>query len=321
MAGYDLTPYITPTMLLANSYGISWNTFPKPGASEPEQVAAQLDICWTVTSTMDTLANQALRATVDTEAEFGPDFVVTVLRNGWARFRLSHWPISQLVSAQVSPAGSVPPQWLTIPTNALQTEHQGLPPAGTIVPDGAGPGPTAALIAPGYVTWALGRKGYYVQVTSVNGFPTCGIDQPAVAGDTSLHVDDITGWWNGTAGARGTIYDPPFRETVTVSGVTPDTTGALQGPGTLTLANPLKFPHTPVVDQPQQPDEKVLLSSMPQSLIQAGYYLATHYGLIRGSTAGVVQTVRGQGTSASPRSANDWYEQAQRIIERYGRVF
>ncbi len=323
MAGYDLTPYITPAMLLATSYGINWKTFPTPTASDADQISAQLDICWTVTSTMDTLANQSLRATVDTEMEFGPDFTVTILSNGWTRFRLSHWPISQLVSAQYSPASSNPPVWTSIPSTALVTEHQSLPLPGTIVPEGSGPGPTAALIAPGYINWANGRKGWYVSVTAVNGFPTCGIDTAAAAGASSIHVDDITGWFNSTLaqGARGTIYDPPFREVVTVTGVTPDTVGATVGPGTLTLGSALQFGHTPTMGSTTLANQKVLLSAMPSALIQAGYYLATHYGLIRGATAGVVQTARGSYQVSGLKSANDWYEQASRVIERYGRVF
>lgn len=321
MATIGLTSYLTPAMLLANSYGIAWATFPKQGASIGEQISAQLDICQIVTSEMDTLANQALRATLDTEQEFGPDLVVTMQPNGWARFRLSHWPIISLIGAQVSPASAAPPNWTTVPATALVTEHQGLPLFGTIVPDGAGPGPTAALIAPGYVDWSMGRKGYLVSVTSLNGFPICGIDQPAAAGSTSLHVDDITGWFvTGLGGARGTIYDPPFREQVTVSALTPDTVGLSAGPGTLTLANPLQFTHTPKVGSTLEADQRILLSSMPSALLQAGYYLATHYGLIRGSSAAVMQASR-SSTVSTVKGAMDWYARAAEIITRYSRVF
>ncbi len=308
-------------MLLATNYGISWTTFPKQGVAEADNISALLDICWTVTSTLDTMANQSLRCSIDTEFEFGPDYVITILSNGWARFRLSHWPIQQLVGAQYSIAQSNPPQWTTIPSTALVTEHSALPLPGTIVPDGAGPGPTAALIAPGYIDWSNGRKGYYVQVTAVNGFPTTGIDTVAAVGATSLHVDDIGGWWNGTAGARGTIYDPPWREVVVVTGVTPDTVGATEGPGTLTLGSPLQFAHAPTIASTQIPNQKVLLSAMPPAVLQAGYYLATHYGLIRGATAAVMQAGRGGMAPTSVKAANDWYEQAERIMQRYARVF
>jgi hypothetical protein len=316
-----LTPYLTPQMLLSSNYGISWGTFPRVGATPAEQVSAQLDICHTVTAEMDTLASLTLRATVDPEMEFGPDFIITILPNGWARFRLSNWPILQVVSAQVSPASSTPPTWTSIPSTSLTTEHAGLSLTGSIVPSGAGPGPTAVLIAPNYVDWQNGRKGYLVQVTTINGFPVAGMDATVHAGDHSIHVDDITGWWNGTSGARGTIYDPPYREPVVVGGATPDTAGAISGPGTLTLTSPLQFSHTPSVGGLYQADQRILLSAMPSALLQAGFYLATYYGLIRGATGAVVQAARGQAAPSGVKAAGTWREAAIAILERYARVF
>ena len=315
-----LTTYVTPAMILANPNGVSWSTFPKPGASIADQISAQLDVCAIVNSEMDTIANQTLRATVDTEQEFGPDYIITVLKNGWGRFRLSHWPILEIIGAQVSSAGAVPPSWSTIPADQIITEHAGLPEFGTDVPSGSGPGPTAALIPPGYVGWWNGRKGLLVQITSINGFPVCGIDETAEAGATSIHVDDITGW----VGARGTIYDPPWRESVAVTEATPDITDAIAGPGTLTLAAPgLKFRHAPLVGGDTEADQRILLSTMPNTLVLAGYYLATYYGLIRGATASVQQSVGRAAVAtatSSARGAQDWYERAEKIISRYGRV-
>jgi hypothetical protein len=309
-------------MLLATSYGISWTSFPKSGASSADQLAAQLEVCSIVTSEMDTLANQTLRATVDVEQEFGPDLIVTVQPNGWARFRLSNWPILRIVSAQFSPARMQPPfSWTAIPASALITEHTGLQPTGTIVPSGAGPGPTSVMIAPGYVDRSAGRKGFMVQVTTINGFPVAGIDRAAAAGATSVHVDDITGWWDPTlaAGARGTIHDPPWRETVTCAGATPDTAGAISGPGTLALASALQFPHTPAEGGTTSPDVAVLLTTMPSALLQAGFYLATHLGLMRGATAAVVQSAR--GTSVSGSGGQRWHDEAAKILARFARVF
>jgi len=308
-------------MLLATGIGIDWSSFPTEGASVPDQVSAQQEICATVTSTLDSMANQTLRATVDVEQEFGPDFIITILPNGWARFRLSHWPILQLVSAQYCVSGGAAPvTWTPIPANALMMEHSGLPVTGTIVPSGPGPNPTAALIGPGYINWYNGRKGWLLQVTSINGFPVAGIDEATIVGATSVHVDDIGGWWNGTAGARGIIFDPPWRESATCAGSTPDVTGAINGPGTLTLANPLQFPHRPSVGLDNTPSQKILLSAMPHGIIQAGYYLATHYGLIRGATAAVMQSSRGQVITSGMRGAMDWYGLAEKAMEPYARA-
>jgi hypothetical protein len=287
-------------MLLSSNFGISWSTFPKPGASIAEQVAAQLDICSTLTAEMDTLANMHLRATQDVEQEFGPDLIITIRRNGWARFRLSAWPILQLVGGQVSPSSANPPAWSTIPATAMITEHSMLPLTGSSVPSASGPGPTAALIAPGYVDWANGRDGYLVQVTSINGFPVCGIDQSA---------------------SVGVIYDPPFRESVTVIGATPDTAGAISGSGTLSLTTPLQFAHAPLVGSTSQADQRILLSAMPPALIQAGYYFATFYGLMRGATAAVMQSGRGGAAPSSAKAAADWYELGKATVSRFARVF
>lgn len=305
-------------MLLSTNVGISWSTFPKAGASEAEQLSAQQDVCALVTSEMDTITNGILRAFVDTEEEFGPDYLITILPNRWARFRFPS-NILQIVGARWTYAGaSNPPDWNDIPASQITTEHSITTPSGTIVPVGA-TNPNALLIAPGNVNWSNGRKGFRVQATAICGFPVAGIDQNAASGATSIHVDDITGWWNGTAGARGTIFDPPRREQVTVAGATPDTTGAMSGPGTLALSGPLKFAHDPAIGNAQMPDQKILVSTMPQSLIMAGFYLATHYGLIRGSTAAIMQSARGAVVS-NQQSAQSWYDMAEKVISRYARV-
>ncbi len=305
-------------MLLSTNIGISWSTFPKAGATEADQLAAQQDICTTVTSEMDTIANMILRAYIDTEDEFGPDFLITMLPNGWARFRFPS-NILQVVGARWTSASSTnPPNWTNVAVADITTEHSITTPSGTIVPVGA-TNLNALLIAPGNIDWSNGRKGFRVQATAVCGFPVAGIDTFAAANATSVHVDDITGWWNGTAGARGTIFDPPRREQVTVAGVTPDTAGAISGPGTLTLSAGLKFAHDPELGNAVLPDQKILLSSMPQALIMAGYYLATHYGLIRGATAAVMQSGRGQIVSKQG-SSQSWYDMAEKVISRYARV-
>ena len=307
-------------MLLATNYGISWGTFPKQGAPLPDQVAAQLDICNIVTSEMDSVADAILRANIDTEEDFGPNFIITVDSNtGWVRYRFPVTPILWVVNAQYCPAGNVTPTWTSIPVSQITTQHTAMTPTGSIVPT-TPTGPTSILLPPGYVDWSAGRNGFRVQVSAMAGFPVAGIDVPAAAGTNTLHVDDITGWYNSTlGGARGTIYDPPLRESVTVAGVTPDTPNAVSGPGTLTLTANLQFTHTPIVGQSNVADQKILLSAMPNSLIQAAMYFATHFGLIRGATASVMQTARGQVVTTGMAGAQDWYTRAEKSVNRWGR--
>ena len=312
----DQTPYLTPAMLRSSNVGLSWSTFPKPGAAEPDQIAAQTDICQILTSEMDAIANQTLRANAGDEQDFGPDWRVTVMQNGWTRFRLSRWPVSRIVSGAYSTVGSAPPVWQAIPASAILIERSGLQAQGTTVPAGIGSAPTAALISPGYIGWQNGRNGYIVRVTTITGYPVAGIDQDALKGATSIHVDDITGW----EGARGTIYDPPYRETVNVVMSTPDLPFAIAGPGTLELVAGLQFTHTPLVGSATATDQTILLSAMPQALLQAGYFMAAHYGLIRGATAGVVQTTRGATQTSGMGKAMDWYDRAAKIISRFAGV-
>src|ERR1035437_4553852 len=306
-----LSSYVSPAMLLENNNGVDWTAFPKPGASPDAQLSAQESICARVTSEMDALA-LTLRATVNVEQEQGPDFAITTRSNGWVRFRSANWPIIQIVGAQYSPVGNVPPTWSAIPVSALMTEHSGLPATGSIISSGA-TGPTAILIGPGYVTWSNGRNGFLVQITTISGYPVAGIDVDAHTGDNSIHVDDITGWWNGTAGARGVIYDPPFREDAVVAGVIPDTAGMISGPGTLTLTQPLAYDHTPATG-------RILFSAMPSALITAGLYLATYYGLIRGATAAVMQSGRGMAAPSGKQAANTWRDDAKEILSRWSRT-
>lgn len=316
-----LTPYITPKVLLATNYGVDWKSFPRQGASSEDQLAAQLDACWKATSEADAVANQSLRAGVDTETEFGPDLAVTVPGNGWARMRMTRSPVLRVVGAAAGPAAATPPVALSpIPATSLVVEHGGQHQTGTIVPAGGSPSPTTILVAPGYVSWALGRNGYMLQVTTVSGFPVAGIDAAAAAGDTEIHVDDVSGWWDPDQGlgAAGTVADPPTREDVSVSGMTPDVPGAISGPGTLTLAAPLQFPHVPLVGGLTGPDQRVLLTAMPQTLQNAVLYFATYFGLMRGSAALAPQQARG---AIGGVARQDWYERGEKAVARFARTW
>ena len=270
-----------------------------------------------MTSECDTVANETLRAIVDSEDEFGPDYTITVLSSGWTRFRFpGQTPILQIISARVCAAATTgPPTWTNIPVASMATEGSLVSPSGTTIPVTA-TGPIAVLIPPGYVNWSNGRKGFRVQVTAICGYPVAGIDQPADAAATSIHVDDITGW----LGARGTIFDPPKREQVQVSSVTPDVPGAISGPGALGLVTGLKYAHIPTIGNPDLPDQTILVTAMPQALRQAGLYFAVHYGLIRGSSAAIMQAGRGQVVTAGVQTAQDWHALGMTEIKRWARV-
>ena len=321
----DLTPYITPALVRAAGLGISWNSFPATNATAQQRAAALLDVCQTASSTMEQEAMQGLRPTTAVEQEFGPDRLVTVNHNnGWTRMQLTRWPVIAILAGSVASAWQVPvngvlQNQIVIPPGAMLTQHLLLPDTGSINTMSADQGPTAVLIPPGYATLISQRNSLIFTITYMNGWPIAGIDVPCLAGATTIHVDDISAWWNGTAGARGRIYDPPYTEAVICTGSTPDISGATSGPGFLSVT-PLQFAHTPVIGQSDQPNQTVLLSAMPRALLEAGLYYAIHYGMIRGATGAVVQSARPNVTSDGLGAAQSWYDRATKIMEKFARA-
>ena len=277
-----------------------------------------MNICWRATAALEEITNMVMRATIDTEEAFGPDFQLTVQHNGYARMYVSRWPVLSIVSAKYATSSALPPQWTAIAANQCRAEHPSLGLNGTVAPDSAGAGPGAILVAPGYIDWYNGRGGYLLQLTYLNGWPHAGIDQVAAVGATSVHVDDITGW----TGVRGTILDGGNREVVTCTAVTPDTSGDTSGPGTLTITPALKFTHTPsAADATTSAGQTILISSLPESIQLAAIYLAAEQALVRGATAITVQAARGAIQSGGgTRGPEAWHQLAEELLVGYRRV-
>jgi hypothetical protein len=83
----------------------------------------------------------------------------------------------------------------------------------------------------------------------------------------------------------------------------------------------LRFNHLPQVGIPGRADQRILINSMPMAVLQAGFYLATYFGLIRGATGAIVQSSRGQAAPSGMKGANSWYEMAEKTLSHYARVF
>ncbi len=188
---------------------------------------------------------------------------------------------------------------------------------------GAGVGPTAAIIAPGYVTqpWA-GRNAYRIQIQYISGFPHAGITVAATQGGSSLTVDDVTGLGlastSDTIGA--TIYDGASTEVIQITGCTP-TNGSTgvgsYGPGTVSLSGTLLFAHSgPNTEGLPQ----VMVSTMPLTIQQAAIELATSFALMRGSTATTVPRQPGN-IQQTGGAAADLENKAYRRLDRFKRVF
>ena len=301
------TPYITPAILTAAPTGIAWNTIPDRTSTPAQQLAEQLNICVRASSLADRAANQPLRATVDIEPFQGPgDFRLQIQSNGVARILTSRSPILSVVGGRISAATAFPRNWQTIAANQFEPEKPLLGIYSTSAPSAAGSGGQAILLAPGWITWSNGRLGSRLEVTYINGWPHGSLTASATAAGTTLHVDDITGW----AGAAGCVYDGNQQEFITCTAVTPDTAGALSGPGTLTLSAALTFPHLP----------GTLVSCLPAAIMQACIYYATAQALTRGATATAVQSLGGGVAGGGPQSVEGLIKLGDSLIHSYIRV-
>jgi hypothetical protein len=316
------TPYVTPQMITNAPTGVSWSIIPFPKATTQQQYAEQLNICHRATGLVNGYVNQVLRATIDTEQQSGPDYRVTIEQaTGNARAILQRWPVTQILAAQVSP-NQLPRQWTQVPSGYWDIEHPTLGVYGSSVPSSAGEGGQSVLIGGGLLDWSLGRKGYRLSVSYVNGWPHAGLAVNAAAGATTIHVDDVTGFGitdvAGFTGASAFIYDGASTESVTVTGVSATTPLALPngggtaqaGPGTLTLAAPLTNAHT---------NSGVVVSSFPQDILWATILAAATQALESGITAVSIQNVTGSQTVGG-HGVEDLELAYERILEPYRRV-
>jgi len=302
------TPYITPEMLRQASTGIAWSNLPKMGATVEQQLAEITNICVRATAMVDGHCDQPLRATVDTEEFVGPgDFRCQLQPTGVARLLASRFPVTSIVSGKVSSAGAFPRSWSTVSSDYWDVEIPVIGMYGTSAPSSSGAGGAGILLAPGWVTWMFGRSAYRIQVTYVNGWPHCSLTASVAEAASTVTVDDITGW----DGASGTLYDDGgIQEFVTVSSVTPATSGAISGPGTLTLSSALSFGH----------QAGTMLSALPASVQQAAIYYAVAQALTRGATSTAVQTVSGGASGGGTKTQQDYIQMANDLVHPYRRV-
>lgn len=278
------------------------------------RVAEQSNICNRASAWADELCFQPLRATLDVEQYSGPDSRMTIQQDtGNVRMILARWPILSIVSIEVSP-NSFPRRWTSLAAGMWDIEYAPLSVYGTNAPSASGGDGGQSIIFAPSVTWGLGRNGFVVRVTYVNGWPHAGIASPASEGDETLLVDDCTGWAVtsefGVTGAAGTAYDSGAQETVKVTGAS-----ATSGPGTLTLASPLNYPHA----------AGVIVSALPASVQWAVIMLATQTALTRGATGTTVQSVPGQASNSNTGggaglNTRDLIGQAKAILAPFRRT-
>lgn len=309
------TTYITPAVLTRAPTGIDWTTIPTRRSSTVEQAAEQANICLRATGMVDGTANQVLRATLDTELFTGPDWKVTISPSTLvARVMCSRWPILSVVSCQVSSAMQFPRQWNVISPTLTDIEKPAIGVYGSSQAADSADGGAAILLAPGAISWWMGRGGWRIQLQYVSGWPHTSLTVAANQGASIINVDDITGWGPpgaGLPGATGIFYDGMQQEVAQVTAVTPSTLGAVSGPGTATLASPLAWPH----------GQGTLFTTMPQTIINACIDYATSMALERGATATTIQTMSGAGTGGGPITAQMLRDWADAAVKRFARVW
>lgn len=320
----SLVPYVTPTTLQNAPTGIDFSTIPATPSFDPAANAAELwNLCQRATAMADQYANQTLRATIDTEVLHGPDYrVVTGPAAGGAfptpywgaagsntRCIMARWPVLEVTQVMVSANAVWPRSWTTLPAGFAEPEY---PPFGlynSIAPASDANGSQAILIAPGYVTRNLGRNGYILQITYVNGWPHTEITGNVAAGVSVVPVNDTTGWaianYQATVtGATGVIKDAGRQESVHVASAS-----TTSGPGTLTLSSPLVYNHGP----------GTLLTTLPAAIEQAAILFCCAQALVRGATSTTIHSVGGHSAS-SDQDISTLNAEAELLLHPYRRT-
>ncbi len=262
----------------------------------PAQNEAEMwNMCARATAKIDGYCNQILRATIDIEVLHGPDYRVTTGPGAggssptpyWGnagfntRAILSSFPILEVTQVLVSP-NTFPRNWVTLPSGWAEPEY---PPFGiynSIAPASSAYGGQAVIIGPGYVNKCLGRNGFILQISYINGWPHAEITAQVSAGASAVSISDCTGWgitsYQGIAGATGVIKDSGQQETIHGT-----STSVPAGPGTLNLSAPLVYPHAP----------GTIITTLPASIEQAAIHFATAEALVRGATTTTIHDIGG----------------------------
>jgi hypothetical protein len=255
-----------------------------------------------------------LRATVDNEQLAGPGGRAGVQPDtGNALLVMRRWPITEVLAVQISPNAAFPRTWATVPANQYGIEHPLInmysDSASATAPDGG----HSILLAPGFVNWGKGRNSQRLLVSYINGWPHTSLTAAATAGDTTLSVDDVTGF----TGASAFMYDGQLTEPVSVSSVSalapqqlPNGVGTAQtGPGTLTLTGPLTQTHS----------EGVMVSALPANVLWAAVLAAVTQALESGITSVTIQNLPGSQTSGG-HGVLELETQYEMLLNDYRRV-
>lgn len=311
-----VTPYLTESLLKAAPTGAPWEIVPYPQSPSAETSAELANIAWRATSIVDSSCHQVLRATVDNEYLTGPGGPRVGIQPGSGNGQLvmHRWPVIDVLAVQTSSNRSWPRSWSTVqsglyePTRPLLNQLSDT--ASQTMPDGG----WGITLAPGTVPpLALGRNSTQLLVSYTNGWPHASLTAEALAGATTLQVDDVTGF----TGASAFAYDGASTELLQMQSVSansplalPNGVGTAQaGPGTLTLVEPLTQNH----------DQGVLISALPPNVIWATVLIAAAQVLSEGATSVAIQNIAASLT-AGGKGIDDLRVEAEIMLNDYKRI-
>lgn len=334
-----MIPYALGADLVNAPLGIDWGSIPFLSADKEQQAAELNDLLWDATNSCDSAVFQPIRATADVESLNGPDQRLSVYNGsggsafgpyGWnapgtpqglTKAIMSHWPILDIIGAQVAQSAQFPPQWRAIPTDSLiisqgMTQLLGGSELGTNFSDGM----NEIDIQPGYITWGAGRNGFRVQIGYINGWPHSGLTEACEIGATQLLVDDVT----GMLGTMPVMQDGVDTEVVRVIAAVADNpivtaVGTVQaGPGTLTLATGTQNAHNGPTFSTLP---TVAVTCIPSNVRWACFYFASGLALTRGATSISAQQLPGSQQDIGGPTAASLEARAQAKLKPIGRVF
>lgn len=219
-------PYNLPADLLRLPLGISLLTLGDPRSTTPnalQNAAALTEVCQIATNLADTELSQSVRCSLVSEEFYAPGHWASVLPNGMGRVVTVFNPVVDVPFAAACPAAQAyPKSWTVFPSGAAWSERRPTGIYGVSSPSSATGGVNSILFAACYMTRWLGRYGEQIAVCYSHGWPHADVLEPALAGSTTLDVDEICGF----TGAAATISDGPNAEDVIITSVTQPTPSA-----------------------------------------------------------------------------------------------
>lgn len=284
----NTSPYITAREFLAAPTGVDTNQLIPAGGSV-SNTQALTNLISRASAWADSLCNQKLAATLDTQAGLYP------VRRGQLWVPLDFTPI--IAVSQIQTGWS--PSTLTALTD---TTNVWIGAASVTIPV-----TSSSAAGLGYQLSGLTPDSMYATVQYVNGWADDTLSAPAAAGATSLSVASGLGFMPGQT---LTMYGTNGGEAVTVASTfTPTIT---PGATSIPLAGAITGSYL----------AGDTLTAMPQSIKQAVIALTCVLIKTRGSEALVMQSIRGNPSTTTKLEddANDDFMVAADLLQPFKRV-